>query len=281
MKRQCPLNTKFKKFTRMMRWHEWQSMGILESLWHLTARETPRGDIGRLTNSDIACAIDYDDDANHLIAVLVEAGWLNVSAKYRLLVHDWHEHVDDTTKKFIERKGLGFATLDSDDTVRTNQYISATVDTTPQLSGVVAPCLEMSGQVSTSLEVSRNFCLPVPVPEPEPSICVTQGDAKKRKPSGPILDPERAAWFAEWYAAYPKHKDKEKGEIAFKKVITSRDLFDKAMLAVQKRLGTLDGPDPQFYPYPASWLNKKPWRDLEDTPMLPLYSGPHPNDIIR
>jgi hypothetical protein len=31
-----------------------RAVGVMESIWHLTARETPRGNIGKLSNSMIA-----------------------------------------------------------------------------------------------------------------------------------------------------------------------------------------------------------------------------------
>lgn len=98
---------------------------------------------------------------------------------------------------------------------------------------------------------------------------------QKSKPN-----PEWEAWFAEWYAIYPRHIKRENAENAFKKLITNRELCDKALDAVHRKLGGIHGPDSEFYPYPATWLNSKPWRDLEDSPMLPLYSGPDPRMIL-
>jgi hypothetical protein len=116
-------------------------VGILESLWHLAARETPRGDIGKLCNADIADAIDWDGDSDALIDALVDSGWLDKSETHRLVVHDWHEHATDTTKKFIARNKLTFATAQ-------------------------VQCPEMSGNVATNPEMSGNVCLPLPLPLP-------------------------------------------------------------------------------------------------------------------
>jgi hypothetical protein len=62
MKRQAMSHTKMKRLCRRLDSPLWQCVGILESIWHLTARETPRGNIGKLSDEDIAVAIDYRGD---------------------------------------------------------------------------------------------------------------------------------------------------------------------------------------------------------------------------
>jgi hypothetical protein len=70
----------------------YQAVGMLELLWHLTAREAPRGDIGKLSNEDIALALDYRGDEDVLIEALIRTRWLDRNETHRLLIHDWHEH---------------------------------------------------------------------------------------------------------------------------------------------------------------------------------------------
>jgi hypothetical protein len=110
MKRQAVGHTKMKKLCRILKVPTYVSVGILESLWHLVAREAPLGDIGKLSNEDIAIGIDYDRDPVELVSALIESGWLDPSDKYRLLVHDWHEHADDAIRKSINRSGKEFVT---------------------------------------------------------------------------------------------------------------------------------------------------------------------------
>lgn len=142
-KREVIGHTKLKRLCRTLKVPSYAAVGILESLWHLVARETPRGDIGKLCNTDIADAIDWEGDADVLIDALVSSGWIDKCDVHRLVIHDWHEHANDTTKKFIARNNLSFAT--------------------PQVQ-----CLEMSGNVATNPEMSGNVCLPLPLPLPIP-----------------------------------------------------------------------------------------------------------------
>ena len=87
------------------------AVGLLEMLWHHTARYAPRGDIGKYKDSQLAAALDWpNDDSGRLIRCLVDCGWLDESQEHRLLVHDWHEHSDGTCDTYLSRAGLNYAT---------------------------------------------------------------------------------------------------------------------------------------------------------------------------
>ena len=101
---------KFKRLKRMLGESERGTAGLLECLWQRAWRDCPRGDIGRLTNDEIAVIADWQGDADILVAALVETGWLDVSDEHRLLIHDWHEHAPYWLKGVVARKG-GFATI--------------------------------------------------------------------------------------------------------------------------------------------------------------------------
>jgi len=62
MKREAVGHTKMKRLCRRMDIPLWQAVGIMEMLWQVTAREAPRGDIGKLSDEDIALALDYRCD---------------------------------------------------------------------------------------------------------------------------------------------------------------------------------------------------------------------------
>jgi hypothetical protein len=138
MKRTAMQHTKLKKLMRKLNLPQWGAVGLLESLWHLTAREALMGDIGKLTDEDIAIAIDWKDEPQVLIDALVDAGWIDRSEMSRLVVHDWEEHADDATKKAIERHRKKTA--------------------------------ENGGHLSTESEKNR-LPLPLPLPLPEPEPC--------------------------------------------------------------------------------------------------------------
>lgn len=140
MKRGTTQIVKFKKLCKSLGLPPYAVVGVLESLWHMTARETPRGDIGKLTNEEIAIGIDWDGDPDALVDALIENKWVDVSDRYRLVVHDWHIHADDTTKKAIERSGETFCAL-------------------------VEDCPDISRQNPTTDDKKR---LPEPKPKPKP-----------------------------------------------------------------------------------------------------------------
>jgi hypothetical protein len=77
--------------------------GILEGLWQLCARETPAGNIGKLSDEDIAGFLDWEDDPAELIAALCDTRWLDRDPVHRLLVHDWDVHADDAVNMALAR----------------------------------------------------------------------------------------------------------------------------------------------------------------------------------
>ena len=89
-------------------------VGLLESLFHVTARVAPRGDIGRYSNRAIALSIGWDGDPDELIESMRVSGWLDEHTDSRLIVHDWHEHADDATKKRLARARQDFVRTTAD-----------------------------------------------------------------------------------------------------------------------------------------------------------------------
>lgn len=80
-------------------------VGVLECLWNLAARETPRGNIGKLTTEDIFDFIGFEGvEPEELIDALVKCGWLDRDPVHGLLIHDWPEHSDNTLHASIARR---------------------------------------------------------------------------------------------------------------------------------------------------------------------------------
>lgn len=143
MKRQAMHHTKLDDLMRFLKLPRWGAVGILESLWHLAAREAPRGDIGKLSNRSISVAIGWTGDHDRLVDALVDARWIDLDGTYRLLIHDWPDHADESVKKFLKRNGLSWAC-------------------TGHVSDMSRQNLDMS-----SLPVPEP--VPVPIPEPMPT----------------------------------------------------------------------------------------------------------------
>jgi hypothetical protein len=109
MKANTTDHMKFSRLKRRLGLPMWQVTGLLESIWNLTAKSAPRGDIGKYTNEDIAAKIEWEGDEHMMIDELVKAGWLDECQDHRLVVHDWPEHCPNYIKGGIKSRGEGFA----------------------------------------------------------------------------------------------------------------------------------------------------------------------------
>lgn len=100
---------KFKKLKRRLGLSEFEAIGLLEALWHCTAANCQRGDIGQLSDEDIAAAIEWDRDPEELVEALLAYGWLDACDTHRLVVHDWHEHCPNFIKGNLAKHDKQFA----------------------------------------------------------------------------------------------------------------------------------------------------------------------------
>lgn len=83
--------------------------------------------------------------------------------------------------------------------------------------------------------------------------------------------------FAEWWAQYPKKVKKLDAEKAYKAAlkrgVTPKELLDG--LQRQKAAWKAKGTEPQYIPYPATWLRAGSWEDELETP-APSMDNPAP-----
>jgi hypothetical protein len=84
------------------------AVGMLERLWHVAIAGAQRGDVGRFDNESLAESIGWFGDADEIVRLLVDTGWLDVCEEHRLLIHGWEEHSPGFIRRNISRKG-GFA----------------------------------------------------------------------------------------------------------------------------------------------------------------------------
>lgn len=99
---------KFQRLQRRLGVSKRETVGLLELLWHATAKNTPAGDIGRLADEEIAILCDWPGDPEALVRSLVACGWLDLHYEYRLVVHDWHEHAPSFIKGNMAKHGRAF-----------------------------------------------------------------------------------------------------------------------------------------------------------------------------
>lgn len=112
MKNGTESKLKFKRLKRRLGLSLMRTVGLLETMWLVTYQNAPDGDIGRLSNEDIAAAIEWDEDeidANELIQALVECRWLDTDSEFRLIIHDWSDHCAGYLKGAYSRHGKLFA----------------------------------------------------------------------------------------------------------------------------------------------------------------------------
>lgn len=109
MKHSTPNLLKFKKLARRLNLRLYQAIGLLEALWHSAILNAPQGDIGKLSNEEIAASIDYEGNADELVSALKDSHWLDEGENHRLFIHDWSHHAPAFIRGNLVRAGLEFA----------------------------------------------------------------------------------------------------------------------------------------------------------------------------
>ena len=136
--RAVPEHPKFFALKDALHIRKYHALGILEALWHFAGKFAPRGNVGKFKDSEIEGWLEWDGERGALVAALTDVGWLDKSEEHRLVIHDWHEHADQTTRKQLGRTKTAFVSY---------------------MSGQVIDMSRQNGKVSGP---------PVPVPVPEP-----------------------------------------------------------------------------------------------------------------
>ena len=106
-----------------------------------------------------------------------------------------------------------------------------------------------------------------PSSPPDPLITPLKERVSKDTPK---KSPPNASAFAQFWAAYPKKKNKVDAEKAFKSVKEPIETLLEAIEA-QKLSPEWQKEGGQFIPYPATWLRRGAWMD--EAPALPQQEG--------
>jgi hypothetical protein len=135
------------------------TVGILEHLWHWTGRYAPQGDIGKYSDEQIAQAVA--PEVKGLVRALVDAKWLDAAPlPFRLVVHGWKEHADQTCRKYLARHELPFV---EDVIADGNEDNGGTMSgQCPKKRG------PKGGGLTDRVTPHARATEPVPVPEPVP-----------------------------------------------------------------------------------------------------------------
>lgn len=108
MKHSTLTSMKFIRLKRRLGLPSYQVAGVLEMVWGFAIANAQDGGIGRFSNEDIAAWIEWSGDADELIKILIETGWIDSHEAARLVVHDWEQHCPNYIKGAMSKKGSGF-----------------------------------------------------------------------------------------------------------------------------------------------------------------------------
>jgi hypothetical protein len=75
--------------------------------------------------------------------------------------------------------------------------------------------------------------------------------------------------FADFYALYPRKKSRGDAEKAWKQALKAGHDPEEIMAGLKRNLADISKRDPQFIPYPATWLRSQAWADEPDTAPKP------------
>jgi hypothetical protein len=79
--------------------------------------------------------------------------------------------------------------------------------------------------------------------------------------------PPPAEGFDEFWAAYPRRKDKKQAVKAWNALQPSAELRTKLLAAIERCKRT-EWFEAQYTPYPATWINRERWTDEADVKLV-------------
>lgn len=243
MKRGTPEHPKMKRLCSILCKPNYVGVGILEAMWHLVARYTPDGAIGKLANSEIARAIDWRGDPNNLINALVASGWLETCSCHRLYVHDWKDHADQTVARVLANRKLEFVTSHA--------------------SIVLAPCYD-----DASLPKPLSLALPKPI-IPTDSETESAEQFLTPPPNGPRparkrapVNPDQKVWWDEFWELFWKKDAPDDAERVFRQRVKALDVWLQVRSAVISQTSEqMDRESSKFRTCAVKWLKGGNWKN--------------------
>lgn len=237
MKPGAELKLKFKQLKRRLKLPHWQIVGVLETLWRVTEANAPAGDIGRLSDEEIAAAFEWEGNAQELLSALTECRWIDPDEEFRLIVHDWSEHCPNHLKGAFAKNSKRFADESARDRAR---------------QPAKQPARQDASDVACHPATYPNQSLPnqtVPV-QPKNSA------GKPR--------PVYSATFEAWFVSYPRKIGKQDASaaygraidrIALSRALTKTDAHLWLVGVTQQFARSPAGNAGTYTPHPATWLN--------------------------
>lgn len=84
------------------------ALGLLQHLIWFTADHAIGGNVGKWSDEAIAGGCGWTGRPAEFIDALVAAGWLDLDAKHRLLLHDWPAHAENWVRAKMKKIGERF-----------------------------------------------------------------------------------------------------------------------------------------------------------------------------
>lgn len=148
MKQGAESKLKFKKLQRRLSLTRWQCTGLLETLWQVTCQNAWLGDIGKLSNEDIAAVLEWEENADDLVSALVDTGWIDPSDEHRLVIHHWADHCPNHIKANAAKHGHSLCVSSPRDVPREVPIGAPRDENTPPIS--LPPSQAKSSQANSS-----------------------------------------------------------------------------------------------------------------------------------
>lgn len=108
---------------------------------------------------------------------------------------------------------------------------------------------------------------PLPLQEESPLQAESKAPGAQRRSGAPAASVDALDGFNAFWSAYPKKTGKPAAEKAWRGGrLTSADL-PKLLEAIEAQRRSRQWADPQYIPYPSTWLNQRRWEDEPPSPL--------------
>ncbi len=190
------------RLSRLLKCPLFSAVGVLECLFHWTARNARTGKLPGDWSSTLAFYMRFDDE-DALFQALVDSGWVD-HTEHGFFVHDWAEHADESTKKTLANHGERFENPDGtllEPFEKREERVANRSRKVKNESGTVQESFDQkkepiesdSRKVKNDSRKVKNDSLqpvpePVPVPEPDSSASREAGASASEPP--PVAEGE-------------------------------------------------------------------------------------------
>ena len=269
MKRGTDALPKFLELCELLELPKYAAVGLLQTLWTITAESTPRGDIGQFSNNQIAKRLEWDGDHDALISALVASRWLDANDDCRLYVHDWHVHAEDFIHRKLTRSLQLFADGSQPNLSRVEKSEKARFEAEIRRSKSGAPAEHRRSTVEASscapaIALDLSHCLSqelLPMaPETAPGPSLEKSSKKSpSKRSKPTYPPE----FETLWKLFPHKENKLSALPVWRELSPGPELLEQMRGALEAQIaaGKWNKPPGEPMLQFVNWLKKRRWED--------------------